>query len=406
MFKLCKLRSLIGAAFATVLLVAVVPVIGASVAHATPSSVGVLYAMTNQSPNQIVVFARGADGSIREAQRVGTGGAGSPSNNPPFPQNHLDADNEIKLTATQSGTLLFAVNAGDNTVSSFSVGPQGLLTLADRKPSGGNHPVSLDTYNGLLYVVNEVDPSGKDISGLRYTTQGMMTPIANSTRSLATPYNSDNGFGFAEPLPSQVMFSPDGRELIVTERTSNAFQGQLDTFAIAANGRPGPVQVNADNAPIPFGMAWDGHGQLIVANAGPPPPPFAQSSASSYGWSGTTLTPLYNVSSNASATCWVSITNGGKYAFMSSQLSNNVSSFAIAKSGKLTLLGQVPTSGHAADTALSSDSHYLYVLNVLNANGSGGALIDSYRVGSDGSLVHLATTDPGIPDGASGLASS
>jgi len=406
MFKLWKPRTRLGAAFAAALLIALVPVIEASVADATPSSAGVLYAMTNQSPNQIVVFARGADGSIHEVQRVNTGGSGSPSNNPPFPQNHLDADNEIKLTATQSGTLLFAVNAGDNTVSSFSVGPQGLLTLADRKPSGGNHPVSLDTSNGLLYVVNEVDPSGKDISGLRYTAQGMMTRIPNSTRALATPYASDNGFGFAEPLPSQVIFSPDGRELIVTERTSNAFQGQLDTFAIAANGRPGPVQVNATNAPIPFGMAWDGHGHLIVANAGPPPPPFAMSSASSYGSSGTTLTPLLNVSSNASATCWVSITNGGKYAFMSSQLSNNVSSFAIAKSGKLTLLGQVPTSGHAADTALSSDSHFLYVLNVLNANGSGGALIDSYSVGSDGSLVHLATSDPGIPDSASGLASS
>ena len=106
-----------------VLLVALVPVIEASVAQAAPSSAGVLYAMTNQSPNQIVVFARGADGSIHEVQRVNTGGAGSPSNNPPFPQNHLDADNEIKLA--QKGTLLFAVNAGDNTVSSFRVGPQG-----------------------------------------------------------------------------------------------------------------------------------------------------------------------------------------------------------------------------------------------------------------------------------------
>ena len=143
MFKLWKPRTRLGAAFAAVLLIALVPVMEASVADATPSSVGVLYAMTNQSLNQIVVFARGADGSIHEVQRVNTGGAGSPSNNPPFPQNHLDADNEIKLA--QKGTLLFAVNAGDNTVSSFRVGPQGLLTLVDRKPSGGQHPVSLDS---------------------------------------------------------------------------------------------------------------------------------------------------------------------------------------------------------------------------------------------------------------------
>jgi 6-phosphogluconolactonase len=394
---------------ALVLLVAAA-LLAAPAAKAAPP-IGVLYAMTNQTVNQIVVLARNANGSLQVLQRVNTGGAGSPSGNPPFPQDHLDADHEIKLT----GSLLFAVNAGDNTVSSFRVSPGpppagGQLTLVDRKPSGGVHPVSLDTYNGLLYVVNELDPNGHDISGLRYTSTGVMTPIAGSTRPLATPFTLNQPPGFyGEPLPSQIIFSPDGRELVVPERTSNNFQGQLDTFAIASNGTPGPVQVNASNAPIPFGMAWDNN-HVIVANAGPPPPPFAMSSASSYSWSGTTLTPIDNESSNASATCWVSITGDGTHAFMSNQLSNDVSRFAISTGGQLTLLpGNAPTTAHAADTALSNDSRYLYVLNVLNANGSGGALIDSYSVGSDGTLVHLATTNPGtaiLPDSASGLASN
>jgi 6-phosphogluconolactonase (cycloisomerase 2 family) len=363
---------------------------------------GALYAMTNQPHNQIVVFARGADGSISVVQRVDTGGAGS-LNNPPFPQDHLDADNEIELTA--DGTLLFAVNAGDDTVSSFRVGTQGRLTLADQAPSGGHHPVSVDSYNGLLYVVNELDQAGNDVSGLRYTTGGKMKPIPGSTRSLATPFMPDNGFGFAAPLADQVIFSPDGRELAVPERTSNGFQGQIDTFAIAADGTPGPVQTNASNAFIPFGLAWDPNGHLIVANAGSPfVNPQFQGSASSYSRLGTTLTPIDNESSNGLATCWVSITNNGKYAFMSNQHSQDLSRFAIGKNGQLTLLGKVPTSASGADTALSSDSRYLYVLNVLNANESHGALIDSYRVGLDGGLVHLATTDPGIPDSASGMA--
>jgi 6-phosphogluconolactonase (cycloisomerase 2 family) len=363
--------------------------------------VGALYAMTNQPQNQIVVFARWADGSIHEVQRVGTGGAGS-LKNPPFPQEHLDADSEIKLT----GNLLFAVNAGDDTVSSFSVSPQGLLKLVDRKPSGGHHPVSLDSHEGLLYIVNELDEAGKDLSGLRYTSQGKMTPIPGSTRSLATPFKSNNGFGFAEPLADQVIFSPDGRELTVPERTSNSFEGQIDTFAIAADGTLGPVKVNASNAFIPFSLACDSHGHLIVANAGSPfVNPQFQGSASSYSLSGTTLTPLDNESSEGNATCWVSITNDGKYAFMSNQKSNDLSRFEIGASGQLTLLGKVPTSGPGADTALSEDARYLYVLDVLNANGSHGALIDSYRVGPEGGLVHLATTDAGIPDSASGLAS-
>jgi len=164
--------------------------------------VGVLYAMTNQRPNQIVVFARDADGSIREVQRVATGGAGSPEGNPPFPQHHLDTDGAVKLT--EDGKLLFAVNAGDNTVSSFSVGPQSLLTLVDRKPSGGDHPVSVDSHEGLLYVLNQLEEEGSvgnNISGLGYTPQGKMTPIAGSTRALATPFKfpGNNPVGFAEP---------------------------------------------------------------------------------------------------------------------------------------------------------------------------------------------------------------
>ena len=386
-----------------------IPLLGAAALFSLPagsadSPEGALYAMTNQPLNQIVVFARGANGSISELQRIATGGAGS-LNNPPFPQDHLDADNEIELTA--DGKLLFAVNAGDDTVSSFRISPHGGLTLVDREPSGGNHPVSLDSYNGLLYVVNELDQAGHDISGLRYAPGGTMTPIPGSTRSLATPFTPDNGFGFAAPLADQVIFSPDGRELYVPERTSNGFHGQIDTFAIAADGTPGPVHANASNAFIPFGLAWDNKGHLIVANAGSPfvSPPF-QGSASSYRQSGATLTPVDNKSSAGLATCWVSVTNNGKYAFMSNQHSLDLSRFAIGKNGQLTLLGKVATSGPGADTALSSDSQYLYVLDVLNANGSHGALIDSYRVGPDGSLSYLATTDPGIADSASGLAST
>jgi hypothetical protein len=85
-------------------------------------------------------------------------------------------------------------------------------------------------------------------------------------------------------------------------------------------------------------------------------------------------------------------------------MTEDVSRFAIGNGGTLVQLGNVPLSGPGADTALSTSSRFLYVLDVLNANGAGGALIDAYRVGADGSLVHLGTTDPAIPDSAGGLA--
>src|SRR5262245_48243373 len=63
-----------------------------------PDAPGALYTETNAAHNQIVAFDRKADGTIVESQRIDTGGAGSPTLNPPFPQNHLDAVNEIELT--------------------------------------------------------------------------------------------------------------------------------------------------------------------------------------------------------------------------------------------------------------------------------------------------------------------
>jgi 6-phosphogluconolactonase (cycloisomerase 2 family) len=150
-------------------------------------------------------------------------------------------------------------------------------------------------------------------------------------------------------------------------------------------------------------LAWDTRGHLVVANGGPPPN-FSPGSGSTYGLSGTTLTPIDNKSANADATCWLAVTNDGRYAFMVNQNTKDVSRFAISNSGKLTLLGKVSTSGLGADTALSRDSRFLYVQNVLNANGNHGATIDRYRVKSGGQLIHLGVTDSGIPDSASGMA--
>jgi 6-phosphogluconolactonase len=352
---------------------------------------GAVYTQT-QDPagNQIVVYERAFDGTITETARVATGGVGVAST-PPFGFPILDSQGGVELT--RNGRLLFAVNAGDDTVSSFSVGPHG-LSLVDREASGGDLPVSVDSSGGLLYVLNELSGA---ISGLRFDSGGQMTPVPGSTESLSTPG--------AAGVAAQVGFSPSGGLLAVTQRATNV----IDTFRLGADDTPGPAQPNPATGLTPFGFAFQDNDILIGSNVGqvgdPADPANFQGSASSYGvTAGGDLTPIDRLDVGQLATCWVVITADDKFAFMTNTASQSVSSFRLGHDGSLTLLGHTPTGpGAPADEALSVDSRYLYVL-VPSLGPGTTSHIDAYRVNENGSLTHIDTTPSNLPPGASGLA--
>ena len=360
--------------------------------HHKPAAPHAVYTQT-QDPagNAVVVYKRAANGTLTELARVPTGGVGTASN-PPFGFPILDSQGGVGLT--KDGRQLFAVNAGDNTVSSFRVKPKGGLKLIDRKSSGGERPVSLDTHGHLLYVLNET--SG-DVSGLRFDSAGHLTPIAGSTEPLSTP----GGDGVA----AEVGFNTNGRFLTVTQRATSV----IDTFKLGSDGTPGPAKPNAANGTTPFGFAYSSRGRLIGSNAGqigdPMDPSTFPGTASSYSLDNTgTLTGIDNISTTQRATCWVVITDGGNYTFMTNTLSGSVSRIRIASNGKLTLLGNTPTSGTGfpSDEALSLGSRYLYV--VVPSIMGGPSHIDEYRVGNGGALTHIGATPDDLPTGVSGAA--
>lgn len=354
---------------------------------------GVVYTET-QDPagNEIVVYKRAADGTITEINRVATGGVGA-AMTPPFGFPIVDSQGSVELT--KNGRLLFAVNAGDDTISSFRAGKRGSLTLVDREPSGGDLPVSIDTQGHLMYVVNSL--SG-NISGFRFKRNGEMTPLAGSPESLST----------AGPggVPAQIGFARRPyRVLTVTLRGTQT----IDTFKLAKNGTPGPAQANPATDMNPFGFEYRRGGQLIMSNAGEAGDPMDQSKflgrASSYKLARSgALSPIDSIAVDGQrATCWVVITSNQRYAFMTNTLSQSVSRFRISRDGRLTLLGHVATGpGFASDEALSRGSRYLYVL--LPSIMGGMSHIDYYRVGPGGSLTQIGSTPSNLPPGASGLA--
>jgi 6-phosphogluconolactonase len=391
--RLRLIRTLSGAAA-----LAVAVTVAAAPAEAK-KPVGAVYTETNGTvANKVMKFDRYADGRIKRRQVIGTGGQGArqlqPGCNPPGGCPILDTSGEVLVTP--NGRLVFAVNAGSNTITAFRETRRG-LKRADQVDSGGMFPESLTVHGHKLYVLNENSAS---IAGFRFSSKGKLKPIAGSIQSLSAG---------RETLPRQIGFDRTGRMLAVTLLTANT----IDTFVLKADGAPNPAVPRGSfpsSTALPFGFAFDPKNRLVVSQV---------KSLSEFGTTSTygvdpksgKLTPIATVSSQGAAPCWVEITGDGRYAFIVNASATDapggptITRYGLGSGGSLNFLGLTqPDQGEFArtDEALSRDSRYLYVLapSIFDA---GTSHIDQYRVKKNGGLKHIRATPSTLPASLSGL---
>jgi 6-phosphogluconolactonase (cycloisomerase 2 family) len=246
--------------------------------------------------------------------------------------------------------------------------------------------VSVTVDRDLVYVVN----AGSDnIAGFQLSNQGKLNPLPNATRPL-----SASGTG-----PAQIKFSPDGRNLVITEKATN----KLTVYPLNRKGIPDEKpMVFASEAPTPFGFTFRWPNVLLVseANGGAA----NGSSVSSYrlNRAGELQTLAASVPTQQSAACWVELTPNQRYAYVTNTGSGSVSGFSVRGSGALDPLS---ANGITADTgaesapidlAFSRSGRFLYTLN------SGNQTVSAFRVEFDGSLKSVGTI-AGLPAGANGL---
>ncbi len=200
-------------------------------ASAESEAGGAVYTSTNgASANAILAFRRAEDGALTPIGSFPTGGRGTGGAVDPLASQYA-----VILSADHH--LLFTVNAGSNDITSYRVGDDGGLVLADRRSAGGTLPVSLAGRGGLLYVLNAGDNT---VTGLRVNAEGKLIAIPQGSRALASGASG----------ASTIHFSADGRSLIVTERTAN----RLETLAVEASGRLDVPVVTASSGAVPFGF--------------------------------------------------------------------------------------------------------------------------------------------------------
>jgi 6-phosphogluconolactonase len=378
-----------------------------------------VYTTTNTpASNAVIVFTRNADGTLVQGPTVSTGGKGIASQ-PPFGFPIVDSSGSVNLTP--DGKLLFVVNGGDNSVSSFNVTSSG-LDLVSHVSSHGKLPISLASSGDLLYVVNE---TSANIYGWHFSSSGRLTPIAGSNRKLTavTLKGKKDKVGVA----AAIGFTSDGKVVAVTQRGLPRHYGEINTFVIGSGGAAGPSHAFATKGVAnPFGFSASGK-HLLVSNVGfvatpsgtmpnPTDPTQFIGSAATYNVTSTgKVTFVENTLTGGRAACWLVVTKNGGTAFAANTLSDSVpdtfsgkgavSSLAVGPGGKLKLLKQADTGGKGfpGDEGLSHDDKYLYVLDPFVMGGP--SHIDVYRLGSGGSMTRIQTTPSTLPTGVSGIGS-
>lgn len=390
---------------------------------------GHLYTQTNEIRNCIVHYHRGADGTLTEAERIPTGGAGSgvfkPVSGQESAPNAFEGAASVILTADRR--FLFTTNGGDNSVSSFSVGKDGSLTLLDVKRTGNVVNGRSGTAKSLayasstrtLYVLHSFGPDHLRLMSV--DEEGRLT--ARPERYTANTKDKPNR------IPTMVVLSPDHKFVLVGTTFDQPAHANPDGSPILwVPGTDGTPHSIASNAPDPDGLLVfrvNGDGALGMptlqdGGGGSPffplflrgrPDTFILGFAVADGISINTLDedgrvstgPVVQINTDAgkpTELCWLSVspddrviyaTNFGYSNLSSYRIDGNVATVAkdpacpkVPGDGTFRALNGTVSSG-PSDNWISPDGAYLYQIY-----GNASKLV-GYATQADGSLNEITS---------------
>jgi len=345
--------------------------------HGAAPSRAVFVLANDPAGNSVAVFDRDANGTLRAAARYATGGTGGVLDGSVV--DHLASQGA--LTFDRDHRLLFAVNAGSNTVSVFTVSGDRLQRV-QVVHSGGSFPVSVAVHGNLVYVLNARD--GGSIQGYLLVANRLV-PVPAWHRGLGLDPTAAPEF---VNTPGEVAFTPRGDQLIVTTKANG---NQIDVFNLGFLGRPSAPVVTSDPAGVPFAVAFDGAGRLDVSEAGP-------NAVATYVVNRNgTLTFVGRDTPGQAATCW--IVSDGDHVYAANAGSASLSRFDVDASG-VAPRGLTFTHPGTIDVTIAGDGHNLYVQT------GGVGTVDEFTLNADGSLTAIGSvTVPGTV-GGEGIAST
>jgi 6-phosphogluconolactonase (cycloisomerase 2 family) len=362
--------------------------------------------------------------------------------------------------AENNGAGAYNTDCRQGTITSFRVAADGTLTFADRVFSGGLFPNSLavtrnrhgdrdddrddrdDHERGdLVYVLNAGGPevpicrlvpdtaNTPNITGFKVDKAGHMIPV-DSTQPIdpgpatgaagGVSCTAASAAGFAgltgapaadfqcglnppsfPRSPAQILFSPEGRQLVVTVKGTNA----IYVFPVHRDGAleaPTITQAPGPALPTFFGIAFDREGDLLVAEVfgdATSIPAGAKGSVSTFAVTGSGhLLPISShVADGGTAALAIVVEPArGRFAYVSNNLSASISSYTVAHNGTVALLsgnaavGSGPNdlaTAHERDTGAS----FLYVID------AGTGTVGAFQIDPATGALTAITGGGGLP---------
>ncbi len=282
-------------------------------ADTVAGSSSTVFVMTNDAVrNQVLAYQRFFDGRLILKGSFPTGGRGSGGTTDPL-------QSQGSLTFSQDHNLLFAINAGSGTISSFHI-LGSLPILVDQEPTGGAFPVAVAEHNGVVYVLNAGGNGA--IVGFRADNLGRLHQIADFTVHLTA---TNDG-------ASSISVSPDGKTLVVIEKGPN----NIDTFPVNADGTLGTVVVNHSITPGAFATVFTPNGSLIVSENQPGGTDISSISSYTINANGTITAITQSIPTFGDGNCWNAITPNGKFVYVDNAGTFTVAGFSIGSNGALT----------------------------------------------------------------------
>ncbi len=350
-----------------------------------------LYTQTNEAANAIVHFTRQANGMLVRTDSTPTSGAGT---NAVGATGAVAADSlasQHSVIISADAKNLFAVNAGDDSISALSIDQTtGSLTLLKKSAAtAGHRPNSLALDNGVLYATFQ--GGAHALAAYKVGTDGGLTQIVT--------YDLNTLVGITGASPTQVIASPDGTSVVVNAGTGS---GAILSFPVNADGTLG-TPVATTTLATPFAGAflpWNASPVYLATST-------SLTSLTDFSDAAGVLTQV-NTAAAASvpgvaAPCWLVLNPGGTVAFVGNG-SGAISSYSVSPTTGVALLNataatepgvQTGAGSVAADSWVSTDGKYLYTAYL------GDDKVVAYAIGLNGSLAKIGESTIGTATGLS-----